>query len=352
MIDALVRRARWLLPLLIVALLLPLASPWLHGRGGRIAWLLDLAVHWQGLYALILLPVVLLCGWRDRRFLPVGLLVLLPWWTAGSRLPPTTETSRHASFQVISANVHLRTMSPERLIAWTRESPADVLVLIEVSPAYARALAGWPDYPHRVVEPGDDPFGIAVLSRHPFASQAILRDARGIASIDVDLDTPNGCVALRAMHPMPPISPEDKVTRDRFLAASVDALAARGRPALVAGDFNATPWSSGFVRVMAAGWQRATGLAPTWPTRGQGVVGIAIDHIVASPHWRRVDSARGPDLGSDHYPVRAMLARAPSARCPGARWSTGARIASASRVHPARMRGTVNLQPPIDGAIR
>lgn len=315
MIDPLIRRARGLLPLLIAALLLPLASPWLQGRGGRIAWLLDLAVHWQWLYALALVPVVLLCGWRDRRWWLLAVFAALPLWTAAPRLPTSTETQ--APFRVASANVHVRTSSPERLIAWIASAPVDVLVVLEVSPRYARALADWPDYPHRVIEPGEDPFGIAVLSRHPFAATRVSHDERGIASVEVDLETPQGCVVLRAVHPMPPISPDEKVARDRFLAASVDALRERGLPALIVGDFNATPWSPGFAALSAAGWQRASGLEPTWPARGHGVVGIPIDHIVAGPQWRRLDSARGPDLGSDHLPVRATLVRAPSARCAG-----------------------------------
>lgn len=317
MIDALVRRARGLLPLLVVALLLPLASPWLQGRGGHIAWLLDLVVHWQWLYTLALVPVVLLCGWRDRRWWWLTVLAALPLWTATSRLPPATGTQAQAPLRVASANVHLRTSSPESLIAWIASAPVDVLVLLEVSPRYARALADWPDYPHRVVEPGEDPFGIAVLSRHPFAATRLLRGSRGIASFEVDLETAQGCVVLRAVHPMPPISPEEKTARDHFLVAIAEALRDRGLPSLIVGDINATPWSPGFAALSAAGWQRATGLTPTWPSRGQGVVGIPIDHILAGPQWRRIDSERGPDLGSDHYPVRATLMRAPSARCAG-----------------------------------
>jgi endonuclease/exonuclease/phosphatase (EEP) superfamily protein YafD len=315
MIDALVRRARWLLPLLIAALLLPWASPWLHGHGGRIAWLLDLAVHWQWLYATALVPVVMLCGWRDRRFLALAPLALLPWWSAASRLPVAEDATALTPFRVISANVHLRTTSPGRLIAWTQDAPTDVLVLLEVSPPYARALADWSDYPHRVVEAQADPFGIAVLSRYPFATHAILHDVRGIASIDVAIDTPQGCVALRAVHPMPPISPDEKQTRDLLLASSVAALREHDDPSLIVGDFNATPWSSAFASFASASWRRTTSLMPTWPLFGRGLIGIPIDHVLASRHWQRIDAVRGPDLGSDHYPVRVVLGRKPTAAC-------------------------------------
>lgn len=315
MLDALIRRARWLLPMLIVALLLPLASPWLHGQGGRLAWLLDLAVHWQGLYALALVPVVILVGWRDRRWWSLGLLALLPWWTAAPRLAVVDAMPNAVPFTLVSANVHFATTSPAALQDWLRQAPADVLVLLEVSPVYAAALAAWPDYPQRVIEAADNPFGIAVLSRHPFVEAQVIRDARGIASIAVAIDTPQGCVALRAVHPMPPISPDDKAARDRFLATAAAAMAAGDRPALIAGDFNATPWSSAFAALTATGWQRASGLAPTWPVWGQGVIGIPIDQVFASRHWQRIDNGRGRDLGSDHFPLRVVLARAPSAPC-------------------------------------
>jgi len=315
MIDAMVRRARLLLPLLLVALLLPLASPWLHERDGRIAWVLDLAVHWQWLYALALLPVVSVCALRSRRWLILAPLSLLPMITAAPRLGDASAASVDSHFTVVSANVHLATRDPQALFAWLADAPADAVVVVEVSPDYAQALSRWPDYPFRVIEPALDPFGIAVLSRHPLANAQVLHDTRGLASIDVAIDTPQGCVALRALHPMPPISPEDKAIRDRELAAAVSDLSLSVRPALIVGDFNATPWSSAFAPFARQGWRRATSLAPTWPAWGRGLVGIPIDQVLANAAWQRVDSTRGPDLGSDHFPVRVTLARAPSPRC-------------------------------------
>ena len=48
-------------------------------------------------------------------------------------------------------------------------------------------------------------------------------------------------------------------------------------------------------------------ITATWTSR-QPIVGLAIDHVVASPKIaaRRYDV--GPDLGSDHLPVIAELA--------------------------------------------
>jgi endonuclease/exonuclease/phosphatase (EEP) superfamily protein YafD len=75
-------------------------------------------------------------------------------------------------------------------------------------------------------------------------------------------------------------------------------------PLIVAGDLNATPWSSAFAVAARHGLDRASGLAPTWPRRH---VGIPIDHVLADTHWRRGEAQRGPDIGSDHLPVRVAL---------------------------------------------
>jgi endonuclease/exonuclease/phosphatase (EEP) superfamily protein YafD len=97
---------------------------------------------------------------------------------------------------------------------------------------------------------------------------------------------------------------------------------------ILAGDFNSTPWSFarreddrrfGLIRRDRAMW--------SWPAEFVGPHGfqapfpfLPIDHIYAGPGWATVSVSRGPRLGSDHYPLIAVLAPvAPSfaARYPG-----------------------------------
>ena len=79
---------------------------------------------------------------------------------------------------------------------------------------------------------------------------------------------------------------------------------------IVTGDFNSTPWSFGRRRDDAAiGIERRTRALPTWPANGpMGLAFLPIDHVYAGPGWRTVSIRRGPQLGSDHYPVIAILA--------------------------------------------
>lgn len=86
--------------------------------------------------------------------------------------------------------------------------------------------------------------------------------------------------------------------------------------AIIAGDFNSTPWS--FTRRRedhAFGLiRRDRGLA-TWPTGRSGLWRwpapfplAAIDHVYAGSAWATVSVKRGPRLGSDHYPIVVTLA--------------------------------------------
>jgi endonuclease/exonuclease/phosphatase (EEP) superfamily protein YafD len=91
--------------------------------------------------------------------------------------------------------------------------------------------------------------------------------------------------------------------------------------AIFGGDFNATPWSWSLRRFDAIeGVRRRTHALATWPTdrvvpwrlrRLRRFVApiLAIDHVYASSDWATVAVRRGPNVGSDHYPVIVELAR-------------------------------------------
>lgn len=79
---------------------------------------------------------------------------------------------------------------------------------------------------------------------------------------------------------------------------------------ILTGDFNSTPWSFARRREdVAFGLERRTRALPTWPANGPfGLAILPIDHVYAGADWRTVSITRGPRLGSDHYPVVAILA--------------------------------------------
>jgi endonuclease/exonuclease/phosphatase (EEP) superfamily protein YafD len=271
-------------------------------------WLLDLAAHWQWLFAIglvVLCVAIGLAAHRDRRWWALVPLAAAPLWTASPVLPDAGGRAT-PELTVVVANVHAGNRDPRPLLDWLATAPADVVVLLELSPAYAEALAGAaPDYPHRELLPDDSPFGIGLLSRRPLAGFETHASADDIPFLLAMLDTPQGQARLIAVHPMPPLQPHWR--RERDLLLEVAARDSRELPTLVVGDLNATPWSTALLSPRTRDLRRTTGFAPTWRPFGGRWFGLPIDHVLASPHWQRVHAERGPDIGSDHLPLRVAL---------------------------------------------
>jgi endonuclease/exonuclease/phosphatase (EEP) superfamily protein YafD len=93
-------------------------------------------------------------------------------------------------------------------------------------------------------------------------------------------------------------------------------IALRGtltEPAILAGDFNMTPWSYRLQRLLAtAGLRRHATFLRSWPTDRHPqfrlpAPAFLIDHVITTPDIRSVSIRTGPNLGSDHLPVIARL---------------------------------------------
>jgi endonuclease/exonuclease/phosphatase (EEP) superfamily protein YafD len=291
--------------LCLLGLLLPLLSHLLADSSAALAWLIDLASHWQWLFLAGLLVFAGLASWRDKRWAVLLVALPLPWLTAS--VPAPAGDRQAPVFSVASANVNLHSRDTQALATWLVQVQADIVVVLEVSPAYATGLRALSDYPFQRIVAQDSPFGIAVLSRYPLQQIEVIEDAQGIAHIEAQLQWQGRSIGVIAVHPMPPLSPHYHRIRNSKLSTLAKQAAASDRPTAVAGDLNATPWSSALSGLAQLGLQRASGLAATWPAALQGVIGIPIDQVLVSRHWAVVTSEVGPNLGSDHLPVLTRL---------------------------------------------
>lgn len=286
---------------------MPLLNRQLRKEINTFIWLLDLLCHWQNLFFIGLVCGVVLAYWRDKKWVVTAILLPLPWLTATPQLPQSKPDAKNSDLQVVSFNLHAETRDISRLSTWLAQIKPDVVVLLEVSPVLGAQLPSLKHYPYQIVNADDSPFGIALLSKWPIHTSALVPDENGINHIEAELVWGQQLINVLAVHPMPPLSAEFHQSRNQQFQALVQKLAAKGTPALMMGDLNATPWSSAFWAFEPYGWRRSTGLLPTWPAWGQGLIGIPIDHVIASPHWQRQTATTGPDLGSDHLPIHVQL---------------------------------------------
>lgn len=299
------RRLQALALLCVLGLLLPLPSHLLAASSSALAWLLDLASHWQWLFLLGLLLAGGPAAWLDKRWAILLLAAPLPWLTAAA---PAPGSAAHGPvFSVASANVSLHNQDPQALARWLAQERPDVVIVLELSPGYAAGLRLLSDYPFQQLLPQYGPFGIALLSRYPLQQVQVIEDADAIAHIQAQVQWQHQPIGLIAVHLMPPLSAHYHGVRNAKLRAWARQASASQLPTVLAGDLNATPWSSAFSGLAQHGLRRASGLAPTWPAALHGLQGIALDHVLVTPHWGVVSRQVGPHLGSDHLPVLLRL---------------------------------------------
>ncbi len=292
---------------------------------GAHGWVFEILSHFRVQLAAggIVLGALLGC-WRLRSLgaagvllaLTANLLPLLPYWSLGSAhaAPATRQVVR-----VMSLNLHHKYADLEavrRLVA--RERPA-VLVLTEYGQRKGEVLeAVSPYFGFREVAPGTGPFAVMLFSRFPVRSVDWHRIGGGEEPVlEARLcpqDAPaTSCFTVLAAHAVRPGPGGRTELRDRILMTAAErARARRDGAVIVMGDFNLTPWSDSFSRMLRIGGlsdsARPFGVPATWASRIP-VFGLAIDHILHGAAFRVVAHKSGPDIGSDHYPVMADLVR-------------------------------------------
>ena len=297
----------WILAALCLATVLAVLAP--------LGWPFELFVHFRVQYAVAALLLALWFVWRRRRWAVALSLALAAWhaWPGAERLlaAPVTADCAGPGFTVVTANVEFSNDDHAAFLGWLGAHPADLLIVQEVTAAWAEALAPQVAYPHYELLAREDPYGIAVLSRWPRESvEQVDLAGDGLPSFTGIVRVAGQPVRFLALHTHWPVMPELARARDVSLQAAAAMARADAAPVVLLGDLNLTPDAPVFHRLLeesgledamqGRGW-RPTWLASFWP------LALRIDHVLASPALCVEQAEVGPDVGSDHRPVTARL---------------------------------------------
>ena len=300
-------------------------------------WWLALLANFTPFYFLpfaLLLPLALL--FRAKR----GVLLMLPLtligaiWFGRLYLPkaeaqPTAQadvpTLRVMSFNIWGDNPNLLQVED-----WLREMQADVALTQEVPPTWAgeQVDALVETYPYQANQSVDIRYwGNNTWSQHPFTevenfdleddgtpthSRVVIEIAgQQIAVYNVHLYVPAGNGQSFVLY--------DETARNAQIRNLLRLLQDEPLPYIVAGDFNMSDQSliyNELADAMTDSYREAgRGLGASWPLlRSRDAFGsfipplVRIDYIWHSAHFRTLNAAMGPYLGSDHLPVYATLA--------------------------------------------
>lgn len=216
---------------------------------------------------------------------------------------------------LLTANLKLRNSGAERLLEQVRRTNPDVVFVVELDASWADALEPLKrDYPHHLVHPRADFWGMAIYARLPLVDpevQFLLESY--VPSIRTGLRLPSGAVvAFHGVHPKPPtLFGHGTVQRDAELLLASRAVGCGPRPAVLAGDLNAVAWSRETELFMREGGlmdpRIGRGLFSTFPAGWPCFLRWPVDHVFFSGEFRLLRLARLPDIGSDHLPLYAEL---------------------------------------------
>ena len=290
---------------------------------GLDGYLGELAASWRPHVALAL-PICAAMVLAVRARLLAGLLVALAVALGADVLRTESNSAQatarrdmrddDAAVRVAFSSLFIRNDDTGKLVAWLKVSDPDVVVATEVSPRRVAQMAeAMVEFPFRMLEPREHPFGMVVYSRYPISGETVTEltggtpPARVPIMLTVDVETPAGLLHVAGLHLFPPMTPQRLAWRNEQLAIAGDVLAEVDAPKLVVGDFNATPWSAGLRAFRSENDLSGFNTRATWPV-WLGFAGIPLDHAFVSRDLRIFGIETGPDIGSDHRPVLIDIA--------------------------------------------
>lgn len=232
-------------------------------------------------------------------------ITLIPFMTP-TAVGTAAASASEEPYRLMQANLRFDNESPEPLFALLEQARPDIVTLQEVSRVWiARLEVLQAAYPHRVICERESRLGgAAILSRFPIKpgnTNCVDDGLLAFASIEVDGQQVD--VASLHLHwPWPYDQPEQAAWNARDLQRLGDT-------ALLAGDFNAAPWSHTTDVLAEGGGLRTAGLVgPTWlrawlPDTLRRYAGLPLDQILVKGAISVGELERGPPVGSDHLPV-------------------------------------------------
>lgn len=292
-----------------------LALATLAALAGALHWTALLATHFRphlALAALLLLSASLWLGRRRAALLLAVTLIANGWFVAAAALRTAPVAGAGGTLlRVMTFNIGYANRDYAALEAAIMAVDPDLLLLSEVLPHHApllQALAA--HYPYRALPGAEGSQGEALYSRHALGTALRHRAGESASLWEVDLRLEGRSLLVYGGHPLPAMNADlDRVQRDWYLLTAA-TLAARpaGRPMLLLGDLNATPWSPRLLELLQVADLRWSGYwLGTWPSVLPGWAGLPIDQILSSPEVAVAATFVGQAAGSDHRPLIADL---------------------------------------------
>lgn len=295
-----------------------MATGVIFGFLGRLHPAFDSFAHFRLHFAALLLAsgaIGLFAGLK-REALMAAVLALGAFASVQPLPGPAAATDNGGPrYRLLQFNGRFDNATPRHFLSLTGRERPDVITLQEMSASWQKALEPIAAvYPHRHLCPSTGPLGgVMILSRRPFwpGSTPLCRDDGALGMADFDFGGRR--LTIAALHldwPWPQGAPAQ-------IQALAPDFAGLGQTAILAGDFNAAPWSAAVTGIAAdAGLSVVQGLGPTWiihrlPASWANRFGLPLDNVLHGAAVSIVSTRKLEPAGSDHLPLLAEFSFLP-----------------------------------------
>jgi endonuclease/exonuclease/phosphatase (EEP) superfamily protein YafD len=301
--------------LVVPAVALALVS--LAAYGGQWVWWLDVLANFRAQYAVALLILGLVVGasrWRRTGMAILGVslvnvIAVAPLFIGS----PGEPTAGAPEIRILSFNVLSNNENYNEVIAYIHAVEPDLVFLHESSRPWEVALES-SDLDYQIVRTQAENliFGTLVMFSGDASVVSYGYSETQPRAVALQYQPEGWPVPLQILstHPLAPTTAQRAALRDAQLGFAADWATGRGGPTVVLGDFNASPWSWTFSRLVGAGLRNSQigfGLQPSFPATNSILLRVPIDHLLHSDELLVRDRYLGPALGSDHFPLVVEL---------------------------------------------
>ncbi len=247
--------------------------------------------------------------WRFSRFAPVE----VEW---------SRTNDENSQFAIAVSNVLESNRESDLVLNVMRAADPDVILFVETDDWWRERLDTLLEtHPHTVQCPLSNTYGMLLYSRLPLSETSIdFLIEPDVPSIQAHVALRNGeTVWLNCVHPRPPApgENEDSLERDAELLLVGKRVCDSDQPVVVCGDLNDVAWSRTtrlFQKVSRlVDPRKGRGMFSTFHARAPGFR-FPLDHILHSDSFRLTRMRRLEYVGSDHFPVHAVLSYEPEAK--------------------------------------
>jgi endonuclease/exonuclease/phosphatase (EEP) superfamily protein YafD len=245
------------------------------------------------------------------------LIIVFPYTRlARNRVPASKDDPQSLGLKIISANVRMKNTNHIGLLQLVRSEDPDILFLVETDKVWKEAVhpVCKSVFPHHVLEPLDNTYGMILYSKYPFSEAEIRylveKEVPSIhAVIEVDQDTR---IRFFGIHPKPPIPSEEPTSLPRDAELILVGREARKSklPVIIGGDLNDVAWSHTtrlFLRISELLDPRmGRGFFNTYHAH-YPVLRWPLDHLFVSRHFHLGKIRRLDNFDSDHFPIGMEL---------------------------------------------